>query len=81
MLAAGQRDGAVIIVALILLLLALLAVFVWVQKPRPQPVTPLPPVRSEWRVPSVPKSLSISAELEANWPLFETKATRTSLSA
>ena len=56
MLAAGQRDGAVIIIAAaILIIFALLAVFIWVKKPRPEPPPqPVTPVRSQWRAPSTP---------------------------
>jgi hypothetical protein len=51
MLAAGQRDGAVIIVAVILLLLALVAVFMWVQSSRrePLPHAAPPAARTELR--------------------------------
>ena len=53
MLAAGQRDGTIIIVAAILLLLALVAVFFWVQQSRPEPTRhPVTPTRTEWRAPS-----------------------------
>ena len=50
MLAAGQRDGAVIIVAVILLLLALVAVFMWVQSSRREPLPhAAPPASTELR--------------------------------
>ena len=51
MIASGQRDGIVIILAVILLLLALLAVFMWVQSSRREPLPhSAPPARTEVRI-------------------------------
>ena len=73
MLAAGQREGAIIIIAAaILILFALLAVFIWVKKPRPEPTPrPVTPSGAQWRAPRAPvggAEYDLHAAVATYWP-------------